>query len=171
MLKKIVLVCLSLLFVIGYCSTLGELSPTVHANADAIVYRAEQKLGRPYEWGGGRGSNPTSFDCSGLVYYSYKSFCSPIALNSDCAADQAQALINSGYDAGQVTKAVMLFYAQKNSSGNWIQPNRFMHINHVSMVYSNTKIIHALPSGGVQKSDIGWSSNSRVYQGSWKQYM
>lgn len=163
--KRMLVSLLTILLVFGMFSQLKVLTSNVSANSDVIVQKAKQKIGCNYEWGAGRSSNPTTFDCSGLVYYCYKSFCSPIKLHSDCAADQAKALLNGGYDSNNLSKANMIFYAMK-TDGKWKQPDRFMHVSHVAIVYSNSKIIHAVPAG-VSYSDIDYCKSSRVYQAKW----
>ncbi|RLG94437.1 hypothetical protein DRO29_06555, partial [Candidatus Bathyarchaeota archaeon] len=40
----------------------------IDKNRNKIVSTARQQLGKPYEWGA---EGPDSFDCSGLIYYSY----------------------------------------------------------------------------------------------------
>ena len=41
----------------------------------------------------------------------------------------------------------ILFYARKNiDTGEWVQPNRFMHINHIAMCYSKTRMNASSPN-------------------------
>ncbi len=47
----------------------GHNHPDHESTSDTPLDIALQQVGKPYRYGG---SNPTGFDCSGLVYYSYQ---------------------------------------------------------------------------------------------------
>jgi cell wall-associated NlpC family hydrolase len=52
-----------------YAGETGDLSDTISASTGAAaVQEAEAQIGKPYVWGG---AGPDSFDCSGLVMWSY----------------------------------------------------------------------------------------------------
>jgi cell wall-associated NlpC family hydrolase len=52
-----------------YAGETGDLSDTISATTGAAaVQEAEAQIGKPYVWGG---AGPDSFDCSGLVMWSY----------------------------------------------------------------------------------------------------
>jgi len=52
-----------------YANSSGSLAGTISAATGAAAVRvAEQQIGKPYVWGG---AGPDSFDCSGLVMWSY----------------------------------------------------------------------------------------------------
>ncbi|HWA68100.1 MAG TPA: NlpC/P60 family protein [Mycobacteriales bacterium] len=52
-----------------YAGETGDLSDTISAaTGEAAVQAAESQIGKPYVWGG---AGPDSFDCSGLVMWSY----------------------------------------------------------------------------------------------------
>jgi len=52
-----------------YANTTGDTSGTVSAStARAALHAAESQIGKPYVWGG---AGPNSYDCSGLVMWSY----------------------------------------------------------------------------------------------------
>jgi cell wall-associated NlpC family hydrolase len=52
-----------------YANVSGSLAGTISASTgQAAVAVAEQQIGKPYQWGG---AGPDTFDCSGLVMWSY----------------------------------------------------------------------------------------------------
>ncbi len=125
----------------GYVSTTylnimqGEMpnrSETVSTKGQAIVELAKKYLGTPYVYGG---SSPSGFDCSGFVYYLYKSM--GVTLNR-VAADQM-------------------------TNGKWVPKNALQpgdivgfannsgYINHVGIYAGNGMMIHSPQTGDVVK--------------------
>lgn len=105
---------------------------TVSTKGQAIVELAKQYLGTPYVYGG---SSPSGFDCSGFVYFLYKSM--GVTLNR-VAADQMK-------------------------NGTWVPKNALQpgdivgftngsgYINHVGIYAGNGMMIHSPQTGDVVK--------------------
>ena len=104
----------------------------VSSKGQAVVELAKQFLGTPYRYGG---SSPSGFDCSGFVYYLYKSM--GVTLNR-VAADQM-------------------------TNGTWVPKNQLQpgdivgfqnksgYINHVGIYVGNGMMIHSPQTGDVVK--------------------
>jgi hypothetical protein len=81
--------------------------------------------------------NPFDYDASDGVYSGH---CRTAAQLAKWMISQGQEVILDpklcNLEPGDI-----LFYARKDSqTGEWVQPNRFMHINHVAMCYSKTRM-------------------------------
>jgi len=101
-----------------------ELSPTRHQ----VVHVAEQLIGTPYRYGG---SNPSGFDCSGLVQYAHRQV--GVAVPRTTTSQLAQARIP---EREALLPGDLLFFhidAQKNQ--------------HVGIYEGNGVFIHAPSSG------------------------
>ena len=103
-------------------------SEAVSSKGQAIVELAKKYIGTPYVYGG---SSPSGFDCSGFVYYLYKSM--GVTLNR-VAADQ-------------MTNGI---WVPKNA----LQPgdivgfaNKSGYINHVGIYAGNGMMIHSPQTG------------------------
>lgn len=112
----------------------GEIPPSrgdaVSSKGQALVELAKTFLGTPYRYGG---SSPSGFDCSGFVYYLYKSM--GVTLNRVAA--------------GQMTNGT---WVPKNA----LQPgdivgftNSSGYINHVGIYVGNGMMIHSPQTGDV----------------------
>lgn len=104
-----------------------------------IVNYAAQFLGTPYVYGG---TSPSGFDCSGFVYYVYKSF---------------------GYTLNRTAEG-------QNSNGIWVARNNLKAgdlilfntsggISHVGIYVGNDKFIHAVKPG----TPVQYDSLSSTY--------
>lgn len=103
-----------------------------------IVDFAAQFEGKPYDYGG---KTPESgFDCSGLMYYTYRHFDYRINASSRAQAQQGRKVSIKDTAPGD-----LLFFGHRGQ------------VNHVAMVTSNTgrqlHIIHSTSSGGVITED------------------
>lgn len=111
---------------------------TEAAERSRLVDYASRYLGKPYRFGGK--SPSTGFDCSGLIYYTYKHFDYAINNNSRAQAQQGRKI-----PLGQCSAGDLLFFGSK---GN---------VNHVALVANNDgpglMIIHSTTSAGVIMED------------------
>jgi cell wall-associated NlpC family hydrolase len=112
----------------------------VYSKGQAVVELAKKYLGTPYVYGG---SSPSGFDCSGFVYYIYKSM--GVTLNR-VAADQ---MTNGRW-----------------VSKNELQPgdivgftNRSGYVNHVGIYAGNGMMIHSPQTGEVVRYESIVSGN------------
>lgn len=108
-----------------------------------LVDFASQFEGKPYVYGG---KTPESgFDCSGLMYYTFRHFDYSINASSRAQAQQGRKIKLTDAAPGD-----LLFFGQSGK------------VNHVAMVVHNTSksliILHSTSSGGVIKEDYYQSS-------------
>ena len=128
---------------VSYCGSTGYLSldylkimageapsrsESVSSKGQAIVELAKKYIGTPYRYGG---SSPSGFDCSGFVYYLYKSM--GVTLNR-VAADQ----MTNG-------KWVPLNALQPGDIVGFA--NKSGYINHVGIYAGNGMMIHSPQTG------------------------
>lgn len=101
-------------------------------NWNVIYSLLKQQIGKPYVYGS---AGPSSFDCSGLVYYVYRE--TGIAPN---IARTAQAQFNSStrISESQLTPGDLVFYSFNNSTSS---------VDHVAIYIGNNKVIHAPTTG------------------------
>ncbi|MFI7636894.1 C40 family peptidase [Nonomuraea sp. NPDC049400] len=103
---------------------------------------ALQQLGKPYQWGA---EGPDSFDCSGLIYYSYNN---PPVLIGRQTWDQA-------------AQTRLISYSQLRS-GDLIFYNNY---EHVAMYIGNGQVVEAPSSGGqVRIAALRYSGEPRTYR-------
>lgn len=121
---------------LDYLTVINEPLPSrsqaVSTQGQAVVELAKQYLGIPYRYGG---SSPSGFDCSGFVYYIYKSM--GITLNR-VAADQMRNgkwVAKNDLQPGDIVGFT-------NSSG---------YVNHVGIYAGNGMMIHSPQTGDVVK--------------------
>lgn len=119
-----------------------------NGTTDAIVKGAQGFLGYPYVWAS---HNPSvGFDCSGLVYYLYRTHAG-ITLNRNSAA---QASNGTAVSKSNLKPGDLLFFA--TSGGKTI--------SHVGIYVGNGKMVHASsPSTGVRTDDINSSYYVNTY--------
>jgi hypothetical protein len=121
-----------------------EVKP-VDIKAGTAVEYATSRVGCSYVWGA---SGPNTFDCSGLVMWSYKK------AGGRSLPHNAQAQYNctTHISSADLQPGDLVFYGGSTSS-----------INHVAIYIGNGKVVHAAnPSSGVKYSKIGSASSSRI---------
>lgn len=133
-------------------SSVNTSSSSVPNKGNLIIQEAKKHLGRPYNWGG---SNPsTSFDCSGFVYYVFKT-----AINfawSRTTAYQQWKNYGSPVSSSNLMAGDLVFFTDTYSAGT--NPN----ISHVGIATGNgTEFIHCASTPGVALENL---SNSYYKQ-------
>jgi cell wall-associated NlpC family hydrolase len=113
--------------------------------AQKAIAAAKTKLGRPYVWGD---EGPESFDCSGLVLWSYQQ--AHYNLLPRVANDQYNSTRARAVRVDKLLPGDLLFFA--TDKADW------RSIHHVAMYYGNGYMIQAPSTGDVVKiSPIWWS--------------
>jgi cell wall-associated NlpC family hydrolase len=108
-----------------------RISPT--GSADVIAARAQaartaaQMAGVPYRYGG---LTPKGFDCSGLVYYSYRKAGMTVPRTSNEQFQTADRI-----DLDEARPGDLLFFARRRS------------VDHVAIYLGNQQFVHAPSSG------------------------
>ena len=109
---------------------------------EQIVAYAISKVGYKYsqQYRDSGATDPDGyFDCSSLAYYSCQAAGIDISYGGAySAAAEAQGLNAKGkfYQTGNpsnIRPGDLVFYAFKNSNGQWTQPDRWLHISHVAI--------------------------------------
>ena len=116
-------------------------------STESIVSLAKSQLGKPYVWGA---EGPSSFDCSGLVYYVY----GQKGINMP-RTSREQANVGTTISQSQLQPGDLLF-ASTDGSGN---------VNHVGIYIGNGQMIHAPKPGDVVKTtniNIAYWQNTYV---------
>jgi cell wall-associated NlpC family hydrolase len=93
--------------------------PTVGQRAAAI---AVKEVGVPYRWGG---ASPAGFDCSGLVYWTYRRLGIDLPHSSYALYDQGRRVARSRMKAGD-----LLFFSGLGHVGIYIGRGRMVHAPH-----------------------------------------
>jgi cell wall-associated NlpC family hydrolase len=121
----------------------GGMAPNPKA-LQALV-NANSKLGAPYVWGA---AGPFTFDCSGLVLWSYRS--AGVNVLPRVANDQYAATSSRRVRPQQLLKGDLLFFATNKS--DW------RTIHHVAIYAGDGYMIHAPTTGDVVRiSPIWWA--------------
>lgn len=113
-------------------STNVSISPKI----DSVISEAKKVIGTPYVWAG---TNPGGFDCSGLVYYSFKQAGYEISRHS------ASTYYNLGDSITSPKAGDLIFFATGSNRAS---------INHMGIYLGNDQFIHASSSKGVQISSL-----------------
>ncbi len=120
---------LAFFFISGCQQTQTVNTPT----AIAATHIAKSMIGQPYRYGG---QSPGGFDCSGLVWYSYKQVGVQTARTSRGLRQQAKKISRKNLRAGD-----LVFFK------GWVRTG------HVGMYLGNGRFIHAPSSGKKIKVD------------------
>jgi peptidoglycan DL-endopeptidase CwlO len=115
------------------------------AKALMAVNKALEQLGKPYVWGA---EGPNSFDCSGLMWYSYY-YGAGYSLPR-VSRDQYNGTKSKTVSRYALLPGDLLFFATN--------PNDSTTVHHVGMYLGNGKMVHAPNTGDVVKiSTVWWS--------------
>jgi peptidoglycan DL-endopeptidase CwlO len=110
-------------------------APPASGVAGQAMKIALQQLGKPYQWSA---EGPNSFDCSGLVYYSYQRIGISLPRSSRSMATVGAAVPRSAIQPGDL----LFFYSP---------------ISHVGISVGGTQMVHAPQTGDVVKV-ADWTS-------------
>lgn len=119
-----------------------------NSKVDNVIAKAKSKLGKPYVWGA---TGPNSFDCSGLMYWSYKQGAG-ITLPR---TSKEQAKYGTSVSKANLRPGDLIFF---DTAGKGT-------VSHVGMVVGNGQMIHAPHSGDVVKIV---SYNTNYYNSKYK---
>lgn len=111
--------------------------------AQAIINLAKAQLGKPYVWGA---EGPSTFDCSGLIYYVYGQNGVNLPRTS-----REQSNVGTTVSQSQLQPGDLIFSSTDGSGG----------VNHVGIYIGNGQMIHAPQEGDVVKVT---NSNSSYWQ-------
>jgi cell wall-associated NlpC family hydrolase len=130
-----------------------------NAEAATVQYKAytvaKGKIGKPYKWGA---KGPNSFDCSGLVFYSYKKAGKGWKYQS---TNGMRKNLTRDIVSNQKVLGDLIFFRKKGSS-NW---------SHVGMYAGNGYMINAVNGNtykGVRKGKIKDGYWNKYYVGDWR---
>lgn len=116
----------------GQTTQLASRGTSVSSKGQAVVELAKQHLGKAYVYGA---TGPNNFDCSGLVYYVYKSMGVTLNRVADDQMSNGTAVSKDNLQPGDIV-------GFSNSSG---------YVNHVGIYVGNGMMIHAPQTGDVVK--------------------
>lgn len=102
------------------------------SKAQAAVKIAKAQLGKPYRWGA---TGPSSFDCSGLMYYSYKNGAKVTLPRTS----REQSRYGKKVSKSELKPGDLVFFGSGNS------------VSHVGMYLGNDQYIHSPQTGDVVK--------------------
>ena len=115
----------------GSSSNSGSAESTGKVTGDQIVAKAKQYLGVPYEWGG---TDPSGFDCSGFVYYVFRSLGLSISRTQATMYKQGNPISKDELKPGD-----LVFFQNTYKEG----------ISHVGIYVGDGQFIHSPSSGKV----------------------
>lgn len=120
---KAVLALAAALFLTG-CAGGGRVKGSA---ADRAARTALEQVGRPYRFGG---SDPSGFDCSGLVHYSYKSAGRPLPRSTELLFKTTKV------SRSKLRRGDLLFFDQEGKKAS-----------HVGIYVGGGEFVHAPSSG------------------------
>jgi len=122
----------------------GSTRPTADIAGQAAGY-AQTMIGKPYRYGG---TSPKGFDCSGLVFYSYKQ--AGVALPHSTEKQRSAA---RSIKMAELRRGDLLFFNQEGKK-----------YGHVAIYVGDGKFVHAPSSGKSVRSD-------RLDSAYWKKHL
>lgn len=114
--------------ILGITLFLPVQSASAAYSAKNVIKEAKKHIGTPYKWGG---VTPKGFDCSGLVYYSFKK-------NGESLPHSSSAMYKKGkkVSKSKLKPGDLVFF---NTSGKGI--------SHVAIYIGNNEVIHSVTKG------------------------
>ena len=112
----------------------GSTRPSDLSAADRAADQAAKLVGKPYKYGG---ASPSGFDCSGLVYYSFKQ--AGVALPHNTTRQRASSRLVKVAD---LRRGDLLFFDQEGKKHG-----------HVGIYLGEGRFVHAPSSGKTVRSD------------------
>jgi cell wall-associated NlpC family hydrolase len=107
-------------------------APERHTVADKAVVNAESKIGSPYSYGS---AGPNAFDCSGLVYWSYKNAGKTIPRDSYGQMSGGKAVAYKDAKPGDV-----LIFNGGSHSGIYVGNGEFVHSQNYGTPVNRAKV-------------------------------
>jgi len=111
----------------------GSTRPTADIAGQAAGY-AQTMIGKPYRYGG---TSPKGFDCSGLVFYSYKQAGVALPHSTDKQRSASRSI-----KLAELRRGDLLFFNQEGKK-----------YGHVAIYVGGGKFVHAPSSGKSVRSD------------------
>lgn len=111
----------------------GSTRPTADIAGQAAGY-AQTMIGKPYRYGG---TSPKGFDCSGLVFYSYKQAGVALPHSTDKQRSASRSI-----KLAELRRGDLLFFNQEGKK-----------YGHVAIYVGDGKFVHAPSSGKSVRSD------------------
>ncbi len=133
----------SLLLVLLLVSSCQQTQTYENSKGEAASRVARSMIGQPYRYGG---QAPGGFDCSGLVWYSYK-----------------KAGVNTARTTKALRKQAKKISRKKLQAGDLVFFKGWVRTGHVGMYIGNDRFVHAPSSGKKVKID-------RLDSGYWDQH-
>jgi cell wall-associated NlpC family hydrolase len=138
-LKKILLL-FTLLLIVTSCKTSSSTTSSNNKLAEKIIDDATSKIGSPYRFGG---TTNAGYDCSGLVFTSFKKYDLSLPRTSKEMAKEGKIITKSNAQKGD-----LIFFKTGGSS----------QINHVGLIVDvnrdDIKFVHSSTKKGVIISSI-----------------
>ena len=106
---------------------------TADVTGSQIVAKAKQYLGVPYVYGG---ASPSGFDCSGFVYYVYRSLGINISRTQATMYDQGRSVSKSELKPGDLVFFQNTYKAGISHVGIYVGDGKFIHSPHSGKVVS-----------------------------------
>jgi len=122
----------------------GSTRPTADIAGQAAGY-AQTMIGKPYRYGG---TSPKGFDCSGLVFYSYKQAGVALPHSTDKQRSASRSI-----KLAELRRGDLLFFNQEGKK-----------YGHVAIYVGDGKFVHAPSSGKSVRSD-------RLDSAYWKKHL
>ena len=120
--------------VLAGCASAPSASTRPSANAEQAAGHAQKMVGKPYKYGG---ASPSGFDCSGLIYYSFRQ--AGVALPHSTEQQRKQGRM---IKVAELRRGDLLFFDQEGKKNS-----------HVGIYLGAGAFVHAPSTGKSVRSD------------------